>query len=105
MSGGHYDHAYHHVVDMAETMAREDARADVEVGGRVYDSTTRTLLTVEESAPILARVAAERAWFAGLLHVVADAMRAVEWVDSCDCGPGDEVKAIDAVRAYVRGGA
>jgi hypothetical protein len=32
--------------------------------------------------------------FASHLKGVARAMKAVEWVDSCDSGPGDEVKPI-----------
>lgn len=99
MSGGHYDYAFARVDDMADSMERADAKEDAG-DGRVYDSTARKYLSVEESAPILARVNAERAWFSGLLRLVAKAMHDVEWVDSSDCSPGDEVAAIDAVRAY-----
>lgn len=35
-----------------------------------------------------------RAAFNVHLRKVAEAMRAVEWVDSCDCLPGQEEKAI-----------
>jgi hypothetical protein len=103
MSGGSYDYAYSRVEQMADDMERRERRdaPDVDRGARVYDSGAHRLLTVEESAPIIARVAAERTWFTGLLRLVAKAMRDVEWVDSSDCSPGDEVEAIDAVRAYV----
>lgn len=38
-----------------------------------------------------------RVAFAKLLKLIADAMHDIEWVDSCDYGPGDEHKAIDKV--------
>lgn len=34
--------------------------------------------------------------FSNLLRLVADAMHNIEWVDSCDYGPGDENAAIEA---------
>ncbi len=37
--------------------------------------------------------------FAAHLDLVAVAMKAVEWVDSSDLGPGDDVEAIRAVLA------
>lgn len=42
-----------------------------------------------------------RAAFQKLLHLVAKAMHDIEWVDSCDYGPGDDHKAIDAVFAFM----
>lgn len=38
-----------------------------------------------------------RAAFSRHLFLVADAMKDVEWVDSCDCMPGDENEAIQKV--------
>ena len=110
MSGGSYDYAYGRVNDVADSIAsrlRDDereARRDTAPTAQVYDSTARRWLTPEESAPVLAAVAEERAWLVGLLRLVADAMHDVEWVDSCDYGPGDEVSAIRAVREYAKGG-
>ena len=52
----------------------------------------------------------KRVAFAVLLADVADALHDIEWVDSCDMSPGDEIPAIDtclnfepddAIRAYV----
>jgi hypothetical protein len=40
-----------------------------------------------------------RAAFQKLLLLVSDAMHDIEWVDSCDYGPGDDHAAIDAVFA------
>jgi hypothetical protein len=40
-----------------------------------------------------------RAAFAKLLKLVSTALHDIEWVDSCDYGPGDENAAIDAVFA------
>lgn len=42
----------------------------------------------------------ERKAFAEHLQLVADALRAIEWVDSGDWGPGDENEPI---RACLRG--
>jgi hypothetical protein len=38
-----------------------------------------------------------RASFAKLMSLVGDAMHDIEWVDSGDCGEGDEHKSIDKV--------
>lgn len=46
-----------------------------------------------------------RAAFGRHLLLVADAMHAVEWVDSCDWGPGDEVEAIKAALSPLSPGA
>lgn len=96
MSGGSYDYAYSRVADMADEIERNSPPP--EPGDAVYVG--RELLTPEASAPVLARIRAERLWFAGLMRVVSRAMRAVEWVDSSDCGPGDELAPIQAVRDY-----
>jgi hypothetical protein len=67
MSGGSYDYAYQRVRDVADE--------------------------IEERHPEEAKHLA----FAAHLRLVATAMRAIEWVDSCDYGPGDDHEAIDAV--------
>ena len=43
-----------------------------------------------------------RAAFQRLLHLVADAMHDIEWVDSCDMSPGDENEAIDRCFAFLQ---
>lgn len=68
MSGGRYDYLYRQVRDMADQIATDDPSA-------------RGLL---------------REAFRLHLELVADAMHAIEWVDSGDWGAGDEVKAIEA---------
>lgn len=65
MSGGSYDYAYHFVRDMAEE------------------------ILVREKTFELRRA------FARHMLDVADAMHAIEWVDSGDFSPGDEVAAIE----------
>lgn len=42
-----------------------------------------------------------RAAFAKLLKLVGEAMHDIEWVDSCDYGPGDENEAIDKVFKFL----
>jgi hypothetical protein len=108
MSGGSYDYLYSRVRDAADqidTTAREGHPGDPDpVSSRVYSRERAGWLPHDEALAVLARVDADRQWFAGLLRVVADALHAVEWVDSCDYGPGDEVESIDAVRKYLGGG-
>ena len=76
MSGGSYDYAYrkvnHFVEELRERIERE-RRAGVE---GAHDLRER---------------------FAVHLEKVAKAIHDIEWVDSCDYGPGDEVAAILAV--------
>jgi hypothetical protein len=69
MSGGSYDYAFSQLHDLASAI-RSHAGA----------STDREL----------------RLAFADLLDRCAKAAHAIEWVDSCDYGPGDEVSAINA---------
>lgn len=64
MSGGSYDYAYFKVQDMAEE-----------------------ILVREKTSEL-------RREFARHMLDVAEAMKAIEWVDSGDFGPGDEVEAI-----------
>ena len=77
MSGGSYDYAYQRVEAMADEMA-----------GRYCMAAT------PQTGPDPRRVA-----FVRHLRLVAQAMRAIEWVDSCDAGAGEEAKSIDAVFA------
>lgn len=110
MSGGSYDYAYHHVEDVAdeiEARAKEAERVEHDAEDswkrthQVYSSKENRWLTPEESKPILDGVKRERLWFAGLLKLVAQAMHDIEWVDSGDFGPGDEVESIQEVKKYV----
>lgn len=43
-----------------------------------------------------------RAAFAKLVGLVGKAMYAIEWVDSCDWGDGDDHEAIDKVFAFLK---
>lgn len=43
-----------------------------------------------------------RASFAKLMKLVGIAMHNIEWVDSCDSGPGDEYEAIDKVFSFLK---
>ena len=73
MSGGSYDYAYWKIADLSESI-RERA-------GEWEGSPAHKL----------------RLEFAYLLEKVAKAAHDIEWVDSCDYGPGDEVEALEAV--------
>lgn len=70
MSGGSYEYLYSRI---------EDAARQVNARGAT-------------KGPL-------RAAFAAHLKLVAEAMRMVEWVDSCDSAPGDEDEAIRACLA------
>lgn len=76
MSGGTYDYAYSKVISMAE---------DMQIVGDVNEIISPT-----------------RVWFIHHLHLVAEAMRAVEWEDSGDTSSEETVKAIDAVMDHMR---
>ncbi len=68
MSGGSYEYAYSKIDDLADSIkARESALTPL------------------------------RRAFVEHLHLVSEAAHDIEWVDSGDCGPGDEDKAILAV--------
>lgn len=69
MSGGSYDYAYSKLERFIEDLRLADAEPATE----------------------------ERKRFAALLADVAVAMRAIEWVDSGDYAPGDEVDPIHRV--------
>lgn len=43
--------------------------------------------------------------FQVLWRLITDACHDIEWVDSSDCGPGDENKAIDACLNFCKGDA
>lgn len=43
-----------------------------------------------------------RCAFQKLLRLVAKAAHDIEWVDSCDSGPGDEHRAIDDVFEFLK---
>jgi hypothetical protein len=53
----------------------------------------------EQSQPILARIAVERRRFVDHLRLVAKAMHDVEWVDSDNYSPGDELEALEKLRS------
>lgn len=73
MSGSSYDYAYFRIGEVASDI-RESAKS-------VDDPDQKAL----------------RLRFANHLDLVSRAMHDIEWVDSCDYGPGDEVEAIRKV--------
>ena len=80
MSGGSYYYAFDAVERFAEAL---ENRRTLD-GGR---ETTFDMVGVDEA----------RQRFAAHLHKVAAAMRAIEWVESCDSDSPDDVDAIEAV--------
>lgn len=81
MSGGSYDYIYDKVRDVALALERGVCLDDGEPTQSGADTVTGPL----------------RRRFARHLERVAHAMRKIEWVDSGDDGPGDEIASILAV--------
>ena len=104
MSGGRYYCAYHHISRLADDLEAELQRTPAEPSprARVWSRERRAWIEGEEAVAVLRSVDAERAWFVALLRAAAKAAHDVEWVDSGDYGPGDEVEAIRAVRAVLQ---
>lgn len=75
MSGGSYDYAYHRIEELADAILEHMRDPDCE-----HSSEARAL----------------RAQFADHLRLVAAAAHAIEWVDSGDYSPDDEIPAIEA---------
>lgn len=107
MSGGAYDYAYSKINDLAYQIEdQDDPRQRSRYGSgssepQVYCSVQKRWLTGAEAQAIIDAVASERAWFVELLRLVSKAAHDIEWVDSSDYGPGDEVEAIRAIRRFI----
>lgn len=98
MSGGTYNYAYGPVYQFAcDLDSHLRHPPDWEGEWQVYSKEHRRWLTPEESAPIIARAKELREWFVKHLELVSKAMHDIEWVDSSDYGPGDEVTALEAL--------
>ena len=89
MSGGSYDYAYHRIYDMADKVEAALVPCPCDrvkhwcecPSANVTDKETRRLRTE----------------FAAMLRKVAKAAHDIEWVDSGDYGPGDEIEALRRV--------
>lgn len=103
MSGGRYYCAYQHISRLADDIEEELQRTLAEPSplARVWSRERRAWLEGEAAAAVLRSVDVERAWLVQVLRAVARAAHDVEWVDSGDYGPGDEVESIRAVRALL----
>lgn len=109
MSGGHYDYAFSRISYLARSIEDEmDPRLERNKIDEdcndfcVYSKEKREWVTGAEAKSIIDSANSERKWFVGLLNLVAEAAHDIEWVDSSDYGPGDEVEAIRAIRRYAR---
>ncbi len=75
MSGGHYEYRYHQLEQLAD---------DIETSSR-------------ENFELAPEILAARDRFCGLLRKCASAAKDIEWVDSCDSSPGDEIPRLAAL--------
>jgi hypothetical protein len=81
VSGGSYDYLYSKIALLADAIEeRSESYSD------------------EMSAEQIKH----RARFVRLLRLVCKAAYDIEWVDSGDCSPGDELPAIKAIEAFCR---
>lgn len=108
MSGGSYNYLYTQIDDLAYRVEdsvdprRERTRFDCgQSEPRVYSKETKQWIVGSEAQAIIDFAVHERVWFAKLLRAVAKAAHDIEWVDSGDYGPGDEVESIRAVRSVL----
>ena len=103
MSGGRYGYICHQITTLADDLESELQRTPAEPSprARVWSQERRAWIEGQAAAAVLRSVDAERAWLVTVLRAVARAAHDVEWVDSGDYGPGDEVEAIRAVRAVL----
>ena len=89
MSGGSWNYVYHNVNDAAYRLENTVEKEPEDDFGYV-----RSL------DPAIVR---DRIAFGGLLEVVAQTLRAVEWHDSGDFGPDNESKAFNKLWEYIAG--
>ena len=107
MSGGSYDYTYARIRELADEI-ETNLIAEMKDGfptsdtDRVYSRERNVWISGDEAKAILAEVASERRWFINLLRAVSIAAHDIEWVDSCDYGPGQEVEAIKAIRQMLK---
>lgn len=85
MSGGRYDYAYAHIEELARELELCPDKFTPE--GNVIENPPTD---------------AHRVRFKRILELVAEAARAVEWVDSGDSSLGDDHAAIDAILKEAR---
>ena len=104
MSGGRYCCAHQHIDSLADELeeALDRTPAEPPPDARVWSRERRAWIEGQEAVAVLRSVDTERAWLVQVLRAVARAAHDVEWVDSGDYGPGDEVEAIRAVRAVLQ---
>jgi hypothetical protein len=104
MSGGSYNYLFGQIEDLARQIEdRMDPRLnrDPVEDPMVYSREKNQWVKGAEAQAIIDAAEDERRWFIGLLHLVGKAAHDIEWVDSCDYGPGDEVEAIRAIKSYL----
>jgi len=90
MSGGSYDYAFSTINMFIDACEETLARLETGKTGSEWEE------DFEPTALDLAS-AKERRRFLDHLRKVSEAMRAIEWVDSGDFGPGDEIAPIKMV--------
>lgn len=69
------------------------------MSGGSYDYTCFKIRDLSEN--IISKNDPRRIAFKKLLMLVSEAAQAIEWVDSCDFGPGDEHKPIDDCLSFL----
>lgn len=101
MSGGSYDYAYGRISCLADDVARNTRGLQESSGLSIRHPETQEWLTGEKAKELLAPTFQARLWLSKLLELVSEAMHDIEWVDSCDYGPGDELESIQKVAEFM----
>jgi hypothetical protein len=101
MSGGSYDYLYGRVRDAANEIERRTKDMSEHERLSVRHPETNEWVYGDQAKELLRPTTEARLWFAKLLGLVSEAMHDIEWVDSGDYSPGDELRSIKKVAEFL----
>lgn len=101
MSGGSYDYLYGRVRDASNEIERRTKSMSESECISIQHPETKEWLVGAQAKELLEPTYQARFWFSRLLELVSEAMHDIEWVDSSDYGPGDELPAIQKVAQFL----
>ncbi len=111
MSGGSYDYFCSKVSDFIQQLKdneefyERDSKWENDhypTVPRVWNREAKVWIEGEEAEKIIAQAHLERRWFMELLEHVATVAHDIEWVDSGDYGPGDEVFSLAKLKEFIK---
>ncbi len=101
MSGGSYDYLYGRVRDAANEIERRTKDVSEHEHLSACHPETKEWVYGDQAKELLRPTTEARLWFAKLLELVSETMHDIEWVDSGDHGPGDELESIQKVAQFL----